>query len=114
MDLVFLLLVTEAASHSLGDFTSVADGIVMIVTLVALDYLANALSYRSSFFERLLLHRAVQIVRDGKLMRREMRREFLTEDELNAHLRSEGIEHIAEVKNAFVEADGRLTVIKAK
>ena len=38
MDFVFLLLVTEAAAHSLGDFSSLADGTVLkadeVLTLI--------------------------------------------------------------------------------
>ena len=111
MDLVFLLLVTEAASHALGDFSSIGDGLVMIVTLVALDYLINSLTFHSKLAERILTHSSVQIVRDGKMLRREMRREYLTEDELMAYLRSEGIDQLSKVKKAFVESDGRISVV---
>ncbi|WP_207539534.1 YetF domain-containing protein [Sabulicella rubraurantiaca] len=52
------------------------------------------------------------IVRNGKLLRRNMRQEFLTEEELMAHLRMEGIDGIEEVKSAHVESDGKVTVVR--
>lgn len=112
MDLVFLLLVTEAASHSLGDFSSVGDGLVMIVTMMALNYLVNALTHRLRWVERLLSRPPVPVIRDGQMLPKEMRREFLTRDELMEHLRSEGIASIDLVKSAFVENDGKLSVQK--
>lgn len=112
MDLVFLLLVTEAASHSLGDFSSVGDGLVMIVTMMVLNYLVNALTHRFRWFEKLLTRPPVPVIRDGRMLLKQMRREFLTRDELMEHLRSEGIASIDLVKSAFVENDGKLSVQK--
>lgn len=114
MDLVFLLLVTEAASHSLGEFTSIFDGIVMILTMMTLNYLVNFLTHRNAWFERLLTRPPVVVIRDGKMLLREMRREFLTQAELMEHLRSEGISSPDEVKTAYVENDGKLSVQKRR
>ena len=45
------------------------------------------------------------------MLRRNMRRESLTEDELMSCLRREGIEDLAQVAKVFLEGDGQLTVI---
>ena len=112
MDLVFVLLIAEAASHALGDFTSISDGLIMIVTLMAWNWLINAISYRVPAIERLVSAPSIEVVRDGKLLRRNMRREYLTEAELISHLRTEGIEGLSEVRSARVESDGRISVLK--
>lgn len=54
MDLIFALLIAEAAAHSLGDYTSVADGIILIMIIMACNYLINMLSYRVPLIERLV------------------------------------------------------------
>ncbi len=113
MDLVFLLLVTESASHSLGDFDSLPDGAVQIVTLMALNYLTNRASFASPAIMRLVEHAPIQIIRDGQAIPRNLRRELLTAEELHSHLRLNGIDDIARVKSAHVESDGRLSVIRA-
>ena len=41
-----------------------------------------------------------------------MRREFITMDELTEKLREEGIEDIADVKVAYLEGDGQISVIR--
>ncbi|HEY1066197.1 MAG TPA: YetF domain-containing protein, partial [Pirellulales bacterium] len=52
------------------------------------------------------------LIRDGKLLRRNMRKELITKDELMALLREEGVEHVSEVKRCCMEVDGNLSVIK--
>jgi uncharacterized membrane protein YcaP (DUF421 family) len=114
MDLVFLLLIAEAAAHGMGEHKTVGDAIVLVATLMAWNYLLNLLSFHIPFIERLISGSPVQIVRDGRLMRRNMRREYLTEDELMAQLRRQGIENIEDVKAAYIEGEGQLTVISRK
>ena len=114
MDLVFLLLIAEAAAHGMGEYKTIGDAILMLATLIGWDYLLNFLSFRIPFFEKLVSGSPIQIVRDGRLMRRNMRREYLTEDELMAQLRRQGIEKIEDVKSAYIEGEGQLTVIPRK
>jgi uncharacterized membrane protein YcaP (DUF421 family) len=114
MDLVFLLLVAEAAALGLGEHKTVGDAIVLVATLMAWNYMLNFLSLHVPFVERLISGSPVQIVRDGQLLRRNMRREYLTEDELMAQLRRQGIENIEDVKVAYIEGEGQLTAIPRK
>jgi uncharacterized membrane protein YcaP (DUF421 family) len=111
MDLIFVILIAEAASHALGDYTSVADGLVTIATLAAWNYIINLLTYWSPVFARLVSSPPLPILRNGKLLRRNMRRELVTEEELMSHLREEGIEDIKQVKSAHVEGDGKISVV---
>ena len=53
----------------------------------------------------------IQVIDEGKLLRKNMRREFLTLDELHMQLREEGIERVEDVKAAFIEGDGSVSVI---
>ena len=113
MDLVFVLLIAEAAAHALGDYTSVADGVVMIATLMAWNWSINALSFRVPAVERLVSAPPIEVVRSGKLLRRNMRKEYLTEEELMANLHKEGLDSFEQVKSACVEGDGSITIIHA-
>ena len=111
MDLIFLLLIAEAVTHGLGEYTTVADALIVIVTLMVWDYVINLLSYRIPFFERLVSSPPVEVVRNGRLLRRNMRSEYLTEDELMSFLRKEGLDDISRVKSAHVESEGRISVV---
>ena len=114
MDLIFVVLVAEAGSHSLGDYTSVVDGLFVILTLMAWNYVVNALSYHVPFIERFFNPRPLLVVRNGRLLRRNMRQEFLTEEELISYLRQQGIDDVKDVKAAYVEPEGKITAIKRK
>lgn len=112
MDLIFALLIVSAVSHSLGDYTSIADGLFVVLVTMGWNYTLNALSFRIPWIERLLSPSALPVVKDGQMLRRNMRREFLTQDELRTCLREHGVEDIAEVKIAYVEGDGSISVVK--
>src|SRR5688572_14849120 len=114
MDLVFLLLIAEAAAHALDDYTTVADGLIATLPLMGWNYLLNFLSFYVPFIERLVSAPPLQVIRNGELLRRNMRREFLTEEELMHHLRHLGVEQIKDVKAAYIEGEGQITLISHK
>ena len=72
------------------------------------------MSFRSRFVERLITPPPLQVVRNGELLWRNMRRELLTREELMDQLRHEGIDDLAKVKTAYVEPEGKLTFICAR
>jgi uncharacterized membrane protein YcaP (DUF421 family) len=111
MDLVFLFLVADAAAHSLGGYSTVTDGLLVIAVLMAWNFLLNFLSFHFPFMERLVSAPSLQIIRNGQLLRRNMRREFITQDELMEHLRQQGIDDLKDVKAAYVEGEGHITVV---
>ncbi|MNJ82530.1 hypothetical protein D3C77_819980 [compost metagenome] len=51
-------------------------------------------------------------MRDGVIAKRALRREYLTEDELMSQLRLEGVLDLSEVRRAYMEPDGDVSVIK--
>ena len=60
-----------------------------------------------------LLHAApLPLIKDGKILRRNLRLELLTVDDLLGQLREQGVNDVREVKRSFIESDGHLSVIK--
>lgn len=112
MDLVFVLLLTEAASHALGDFTTIGDGIIMLLVFLLCNHGVNQLTYHFTFFQKIFEHQPLLIIKDGNLNLRNMRKELLTKDELMSSLRENGIENISDVKKAFVEGEGIISFIQ--
>jgi uncharacterized membrane protein YcaP (DUF421 family) len=114
MDLVFAVLIAESAARALGEYSSIVDGLIVIATLMAWNYLLNLLSFRIPSIEQLVSAPPLQVVRKGKLLRRNMRRELLTEEELMEQLRKQGIDEIKDVRAAYVESEGNVTAIREK
>lgn len=111
-DLLVLVLLGDAAQNAMaGNYSSVTDGLVLILTLVFWSAALNWLAFRFHWIERLLSPRPLALVRDGQLLRRNMRKELVTEEELRGQLRLQGIQSISQIRAARMEADGRISVI---
>jgi len=111
-DLLVLVLLGDASQNAMaGSYTSVTDGLLLVLTLVFWSYALNWLGYRYRPIAWLLTPRPLPVVRDGRMLRRNMRRELITDDELMSQLRLQGVDDIAGVREASVEGDGRVSVI---
>lgn len=112
-DFLFVVILGDAAQNAMiGGGTSVGDGMVLISTLVFWNYSLDALSYYVPVIDRLTSPRKLCLVRDGRMQRRQMRREFVTTEELEAKLREHDIADIATVQAMYLEADGEISVVK--
>ena len=112
LDFIFVLLVANGAADAMtGGSISVANGAFIILTVVFWNYALNTLSWYLPALQRWTTPPPLQVVRDGALLRRNMRKEFLTEDELMAKVREDGIENISDVKAAYIEGDGNISII---
>ena len=83
----------------------------MVALVIGWSYVLDVLEYRFPLMRRLLRDRETCLIHDGRMLRRNMRREMVTEEELMSVLRKEGIEDMAEVHSAFMEADGEISVV---
>ena len=52
------------------------------------------------------------LIENGRMLPRNMRSELITKDELLTKLREEGIAELSDVKEACMESDGMISVIK--
>lgn len=109
--LVLLLVAGGVQNATVGESSSITGGAIVAVTLIAWNYLLDYLAFHLRPVERWLRPPPVTLVRDGRMLRRNMRRELITEDELRTHLRLQGIDDISEVKTVLMEPDGDLSVI---
>ncbi|GIV95723.1 MAG: DUF421 domain-containing protein [Herpetosiphonaceae bacterium] len=111
-DLLVVVLLADAAQNAMADdYTSITDGLLLITTIIFWAYALDWLGYHFPSLQRLVNPPALPLIKDGRLLRHNMRRELLTEDELMSLLRENGIEDPAEVKLAYLEGSGRFSVI---
>jgi uncharacterized membrane protein YcaP (DUF421 family) len=112
-DLLVIVVIADAAQNAFSkQYQSITEGIVLILTIIGWDYALDTLSYKFPAVRRFLHSQPLLLVRDGKVIRRNMKQESLTEQELMSHLRLQGIENLSEVKKAFLEDDGQISVIR--
>jgi uncharacterized membrane protein YcaP (DUF421 family) len=114
-DLLLVTLIADASQNAMaGAYTSVPAGIILVCTIIFWSYTFDWLSYRFAWFNRLIEPPPLPLVRAGKLLRRNMRRELITEEELMSQLREQGVDDVGEVKEAFMEPDGHISVVENK
>lgn len=114
-DVLIVVMIADAAQNGMSnDYKSVTEGLVLIGTLVFWDYLLDFLGSKSKFFEWLLSPPKLCLVEDGEILRRNMRKEMITKEELLEQLRLQGVEDVSEVKKAYLEGSGSVSVIKKK
>lgn len=111
-DLLVVILFANAAQNAMSsDYTSLTDGFVLVSTIIFWNYLLNWAGYKFPKLQRLLTPPPLMLVKNGRMIYRNMRRELITEGELMLQLRKQGVEKLDEVKMAFMEADGSVSVI---
>jgi len=112
VDLVLILLISNAVQNAMvGPDVSLLGGIVAAATLLALSYAITVVLYRSRRAEKFFEGTPTLLVHNGKIILRHLEQEKITEEELLRVIREHGIESIAEVKTAIMEADGTVSVI---
>ena len=112
-DLLLITLIADASQNGMaGGYKSIPDGILLVGTIMFWDYAFDWLAFRFDWFQRLVAPPPLPLIKNGKLLRRNLRSELITEDELMSQLREQGLEHIEQAKAAYVESDGRISVLK--
>lgn len=110
-DVLLVVLVADASQNAMtGGYTSIAEGLVLISTLLAWNYGLDWLSFRFRSFERFLVPRPLLLIRNGRVIHENRRAELLSMDELWSHLREQDIDSLRQVRRACLESDGRLSV----
>ena len=110
-----LVIIADASQNAMsGEYRSISDGFVLVATIVAWNYCIDALAYLSPRLQKILEPPPLLLIRRGALLRRHMRHELVSEAELKGKLREHGVTDFAEVDRAWMESDGRITVIKRR
>ena len=112
-DILVLVIVADAAQNAMaGEYKSVTDGAILVGTILGWDMLIDWANWRFPALRGWLEAPPLLLVRNGHVIRRNLRHEFVTEDELESKLRQQGVKDVSEVAEARMESDGEVSVIK--
>ncbi|MEK7947691.1 YetF domain-containing protein [Pigmentiphaga sp. YJ18] len=114
-DILLVVIVADAAQNGMaGDGKSVGDAALLVSTLVAWNMILDRLAFHFPWMRRFVDPEKIMLIRNGRKLRDNMRRQSITDEELEAKYRQQGIESIEDVKALYLEADGNVSVIKRK
>jgi uncharacterized membrane protein YcaP (DUF421 family) len=112
-DLLVMVLIADAAQNAMaGNYQSVPDGLLLVATIVGWAYLLDWLGYQVPLIGRFVHPKPLPLVKDGQMLRHNLRKELITPEELMSQVREQGLESLSEVREAYIEGDGQISFIK--
>jgi uncharacterized membrane protein YcaP (DUF421 family) len=111
-DVLLLVLIADASQNAMaGGYGSVTEGCILVGTIAGWNYALDWIAYHWPVVRRLIEPPPLLLVKNGRINRRALRREMVTNDELMAKLREHGYERLEQVKAVRMEGDGEITVV---
>jgi uncharacterized membrane protein YcaP (DUF421 family) len=89
-------------------------GILAVLVFGGVTFLADYLSLKSKKFRDVVEGRGAVIIKDGKILEENLKKEKYTIDEISALLRQKNIFKVADVEFAVLEPRGNLSVLLKK
>jgi len=112
-DILILVIVADASQNAMsGEYKSVTEGAILVGTIIGWNMAIDWLNFHVAALRGWLEPPPLPLIHNGRVLYRNLRQEYLSEDELKAKLREQGVDDYSEVGKAFIESDGQITVIK--
>ena len=111
-DLLVVVLIADASQNAMaGEYGSITEGALLVFVIGCWDWLFDFVGFHFPRLRPLLRPPPLPLIVEGKLNKKNLRKEMITMDELMTQLRQQGLEHVADVKRCCMEGDGTITVI---
>lgn len=114
-DILVVVLISDAAQNAMtSEYKSITEGLLLVATIMFWDYFLDWVSYKtkSRFILRLLRPAPILLIKQGRLQKRNLKRQLIDKEELLGQLRQHGVEAVEEVKKCCLESDGSISVVK--
>jgi uncharacterized membrane protein YcaP (DUF421 family) len=112
VDLVVILVIANAVQNAMtGGDNSLIGGVIAASTLVAVNVTFSRVAHRIPYIAHLFESEPTALVKDGKLIKRNLDRENVDMDELMMAAREHSIEDLSGVDSAYLERDGSISII---
>jgi uncharacterized membrane protein YcaP (DUF421 family) len=114
-DVLVIVLIADASQNAMGsEYRSVTEGAALVLTIVCWDLLIDWIGDRVRWLRPVLRPPPLLLIKDGNILRENMRQERITPDELLSELRKQGFEDHRGVRKAYLESDGAVSIFAAE
>lgn len=111
-EFVVALMISDLASIPLGEKSvGIFRGIVPIIALVLMELFFSVLVIKSETMRKIITGSPVQIIKDGKIIMRELKRLRICVDDVMEQLRLAGYSSISQIDSAIIETNGQLSIV---
>lgn len=112
-DLILLIVVSESIQNGLSSNEhSLTGSLISITVVLGLNVVFNNLISHFSWLEKFIDGQPVVIILNGKLFKKVMKEQRISEAELFEALREHEVMNPEDVKCAILEKDGNISIIK--
>jgi uncharacterized membrane protein YcaP (DUF421 family) len=112
-DILILVIVADAAQNGMaGEYRSVTEGFILVATLIGWNMLIDWLVFHIPRLQTILEPAPLLLVENGRIHRRHLSHEMMSEAELRSKLREHGIEDLQRVSKAYLEPDGQVSALE--
>ena len=112
LDIVGAVIIGANLSRALTGSAGFVPTLTATLVLVGLHWAVQRLCHRFPPLSRLLKGEPVDLVRDGLVEERALRRDAISRHDLDEALRDKGLESTADVRRAVLERSGQISVIR--
>lgn len=112
MDFVVTLIIGDLFDDVFWAEVPIVQAIVAFAVIVLVHMLTTFASSRSISFYRWVTPPKRLLIENGKLAQKNLQREWIRPETLQSDLRCKGEEHLREIKQAWLEPSGQVSVIK--
>ncbi|MEO7358557.1 MAG: YetF domain-containing protein [Ignavibacteria bacterium] len=113
-DLVLIVIIGESIGAIIPEEIKFSGTIVYILTLVSANFLLDKISFKSKKFKKFMEGTPVIVIRNGKVIQSNLKKEKISMDNLEEALRSKGLTKAEEVELGILETDGAISIIPLK
>jgi uncharacterized membrane protein YcaP (DUF421 family) len=107
---LIIALGSAAGDPMFYEDVGILPALTVFVIIVLLYRLVTFLSAKNKAFETFVEGKTVTIIEDGKFSIDNFEKETLAQDEFFLELRLKSIEHLGQIKSAFLETNGEISV----
>ena len=112
-ELAIIILISDLASAPMSSRgISIFDGVVPIVTMLVLYLIFTLITHSSNKIEDVVCGTISVIIRDGKIVEEEFKKQKYTLSDIMEQLRQKDVFKIQDVKYGIIENNGVLSIVK--
>jgi uncharacterized membrane protein YcaP (DUF421 family) len=112
LDIIVAIMIGSNLSRAITGSAPLFGTLVATALLIGLHAILAQAVARSARFSRLVEGSVVELVRGGHVNERHLRRESVSQADLDEALRQFGVEHPGETRLVALEPSGKITVLK--
>ena len=111
-DFVVAIIIAELAAIPMeGHHIPIWEGIIPIITLLVAEVTLSLIGLKSRIARKIIDGSPSILIENGQILRKELRRQRYSLDDLLVQLREGGYPNVADVEFAILETSGKLTII---